>query len=293
MIHPGALGDVLLAVPALRAIRAAGVSITIAAQSRIGALLVALGIAERAVPFETLGLEALFTDAALRDDAPLTRHLADVDRVICWFGARDAHFSRRLRAMAADVVIAPATTTTMPVWEHLLGTVGGVADRSPVTVAPRHVEAGRDALRAAGWNGSSRVLALHPGAGSMSKRWPAEGFAAVLETIEATVVVHQGPADADAVRALSAHADSPLLGLPNPELSTLAGVLSLCTAYLGNDSGVSHLAAAVGIPSVILFTEPHLSWRPWSHSATSVTVSTARLMESDRSAVARALEKLR
>src|SRR5258706_12705579 len=100
VIHPGALGDVLLAVPALRALRARGDAVTVAAQPRIGALLVALGVADRAVAFDTLGLDALFTDAPLGSDTPLARQLAEPTRVICWFGARDADFTRRLSALA-------------------------------------------------------------------------------------------------------------------------------------------------------------------------------------------------
>jgi hypothetical protein len=61
-IHPGALGDVLLAIPALRALRATGDRLTIGAQPRIGALLVVLGEADAALDFESLRLDALFTE---------------------------------------------------------------------------------------------------------------------------------------------------------------------------------------------------------------------------------------
>jgi ADP-heptose:LPS heptosyltransferase len=292
VIHPGALGDVLLAVPALRALRNAGFSITIAAQPRIGALLVTLQVAERAVPFETLGLETLFTDVPVRPDAPLTRHLSEAGRVVCWFGARDAQFARRLGAKAANVVVAPATTTTMPVWEHLLATVGGAADRRPLSVAGELADAGRAALRAAGWDGASRVLLVHPGAGGVSKRWPVEGFVEVLEAVDATLVVHEGPADTEAVRTFLARSRRPVLSLTNPDLPTLSGVLSLCSAYLGNDSGISHLSAAVGTQSVILFTERTLPWLPWSPSVSPVTITTTHLIDEERLSVEHALRKL-
>ena len=47
-------------------------------------------------------------------------------------------------------------------------------------------------------------------------------------------------------------------------LPVLAGVLSHATAYLGNDSGISHLAAALGVPSVVLFAAEGIIWRPWA-----------------------------
>lgn len=292
VIHPGALGDVLLAVPALRALRAAGHSITMAAQPRIGALLVALGVVNDAVAFDTLGVQALFTDDPLVADVPLARHLSRTTCVVCWFGARDAQFTRRLRALSPGVMIAPATTSGTSVWEHLLRTVGGAADRTPITLAPMLVEAGRAALRAAGWDGASRLLIVHPGAGGASKRWPPEGFAAVVEGIDATIVVHEGPADADAVRNFFTRVRRPALRLVDPALPALAGALSLATGYLGNDSGISHLATTVGTPSVILFTEPALPWLPWSPTATSLTISTAKLVDSELTTVTTALRSL-
>lgn len=292
VIHPGALGDVLLAVPALRALRAGGDAVTLAAQPRIGALLVALGVVDRAVAFDTLGLEALFTDALLGADAPLARHLASVTRVVCWFGARDAQFARRLRALAPGVMIAPATTSTTPVWEHLVRTVGGTPDRAPVTVAPALMAEGRQALTAAGWDGRSRVLVAHPGAGGAAKRWPVDGFADVVEPLDASVVVHQGPADAEAVRAFVERARRPTLRLSDPSLPTLAGVLAIAAAYLGNDSGVSHLAASVGTPSLVLFTEPARAWSPWSHTAHCLTITTSKVVDTERVAVHAALAKL-
>lgn len=291
-IHPGALGDVLLAVPALRALRAGAAALTIAAQPRIGALLVALGVADRAVAVETLGLEALFGDAPLAPHAPLARHLADRPRVVCWFGARDADFARRLRALAPDAVIAPATTSAMPVWQHLLHTTGASAGREPIPMTSALLDEGRRALTAIGWDRASRVLVLHPGAGGVAKRWPTGGFVAVLENVTETIVVHQGPADADAVRAFVDRARRPVLHLLEPSLPTLAGVLATAAAYVGNDSGVSHLAAAVGAPSLVLFTEAALPWMPWSETARCLTVTVSELVDDECRAVSAALSAM-
>ena len=309
VLHPGALGDVLLAVPALRALRAEGDLVTIAAQPRIGALLVALGVVDQAIAFDTLGIEALFTDTSLPRDAPLARHLSTATRVVCWFGARDAQFTRRLSSLAPRAAIAPPSTPPTLVWRHLLSTAAATMPTAhdqdsptdtlvaPIAVTRSVAAAGREALVAAGWDGHSHLLIVHPGAGGTSKRWPAEGFAEITASLEATVAVHEGPADAEAVSAFMASADrvfakksssAPIL-LMNPALPTLAGALSLATAYLGNDSGVSHLAAAVGTRSVVLFTEPALPWLPWSKTADGVTVTTSHLHPNERAAIAAAL----
>ena len=298
VIHPGALGDVLLAVPALRVLRASG-ELTIAAQPRIGALLVALGVADRAVAFETLGLDALFSDAPLAAHAPFVRHVEAARQVVCWFGARDQDFVRRFRSLAPDAVIAPPHTRAEPVWRHLLHTVGAGDDtaggdlRDPVTPGTELIRDGRRALQDAGWDGVSRVLVVHPGAGGVTKRWLTEGFIEVTEAVDATIVVSQGPADADAVEAYLTRMRREVVRLIDPSLPALAGIFRHAAAYLGNDSGVSHLAAAVGAPSIILFTEPSLPWAPWSSTARCLpVVAPSELVGDERRAISAALSGL-
>jgi ADP-heptose:LPS heptosyltransferase len=110
--------------------------------------------------------------------------------------------------------------------------------------------------------------------------------------VEATLVVHEGPSYDDASRAILAGMRSPALPLVDPPLPALAGALSIASAYIGNDSGISHLAAAVGAPAVILFTEAALAWTPWSASAECLTVTTATVRDAEREAVSAALRAL-
>jgi len=67
VIHPGALGDVLQAVPALAALGRLGNRLTFAGQPRLGELLKGSGVVLAAAPFDTFGLEALFVDAPVSD----------------------------------------------------------------------------------------------------------------------------------------------------------------------------------------------------------------------------------
>jgi heptosyltransferase-3 len=116
--------------------------------------------------------------------------------------------------------------------------------------------------------GGHYVVAIHPGSGSPAKNWPAERFAEVVRHLHRSLGVRVllvcGPADADVVsqveRALGEEDCTVLDGLP---VASLAAVLSRCQAYLGNDSGISHLAAAVGVPTLAVFgpTDPAV-WAP-------------------------------
>ncbi len=294
-VHPGALGDVLLAIPALRALRAAtpGAPLVLAAQLRIGALLRALRVVDDAVPFDALRLDVLFTDEPLLE---VPRALAKASRVISWFGARDPRFVRRLSALVPDAIVAPSVGERAPVWEHLLRTVGAPAGawRDPVAVPAPLIEEGRAALLAAGWDRETRLVVVHPGAGGRSKCWSPEGFAAVVETARAAgaaVAIHEGPADVDAEagRDLCARLGGAVARLQDPALPALAGALREAALYLGNDSGVSHLAAALGVPSLVLFRREMLAWRPWSPAAEPVVVCTERLVADDVATVADAV----
>lgn len=283
IIHPGPLGDLLLAVPALRALRGEGpaASLTLAAQPRLGALLTALGIVDRHLAFEGVGLERLF----VADGPPVPPDaLREASRVVCWFGARDAVFARRLGEMVPDAVVATATGDRVgAVWEHLLATVGTPAGQwcQPLAVPADLAARGRAALERAGWAGGSPLLIVHPGAGGPGKRWPAQGFAEVLRALgrdrRLGIVLNEGPADRGPVAALAPWIGGVVCVLRGLTLPELAGALSQATAYLGNDSGPSHLAAAVGTPSVILYETASLAWRPWSAAAHVLPVTPARL----------------
>ena len=103
---------------------------------------------------------------------------------------------------------------------------------------------------------SGRVVALHAGSGSPKKNWPPEKFLALAQAIrrvaDFTPVFVAGEADAEVVEFLRGNAAAfPLL--TGMTLLELAEVLSVCAGYVGNDSGVTHLAAALDIPVVALF----------------------------------------
>ena len=280
VIHPGALGDVLQAVPALRALRLDG-PLAFSGQPRLGGLLRGLGAVDAVLPFDGLGLEALFT----REPAPssLVARLARFDRVISWFGARDTLYPRQLRAIARDAVIAlpvPDGESRMPVWRHLLATMGAT---SPPALTPLDVpepwrdDAGRR-LAALGAAPARPLLVIHPGAGGQWKRWPvdhlARTIAAIMRRHDAQALIHDGPADHDAADQLDRVLAVPALRLVEPDLPLLAGILNHASAYLGADSGVSHLAASVGAPAVILFpAATREGWAPWSPTAEAVTMT--------------------
>ena len=291
VIHPGALGDVLQAVPALRALRGEGRGrhVSLAAQPRLARLLAGAGVVDEGLSFDALGLSALFSD----DPVPptLAARLGGFDGIVSWFGARAAAYGERLTALAPRVILAPSAPPAndvgaASVWQHLLATVAplGAPDAAalaaPLIIPEQWRGLGRAALGAAGLADERPLLVVHAGAGGQWKRWPVERFAEVIaRAAGCAVLLHEGPADREAVDALERRLDA--IGaatgrarLIAPALESLAAVLAGARAYLGGDSGISHLAAAVGTAAVILYPEATLArWAPWGPRAHALPAS--------------------
>jgi ADP-heptose:LPS heptosyltransferase len=95
--------------------------------------------------------------------------------------------------------------------------------------------------------GVGKPLVIHAGAGGAGKRWPAERFAALAQALNLPLAVVQGPADPDLdlAREHEVWRDLPL--------AELAARLKGSGLFVGNDSGISHLAAAAGTPAVAVY----------------------------------------
>ena len=283
VVHPGALGDVLQAVPALRALTALGHRLTFAGQPRIGELLEGLGVVRARTSFDTFGLEALFVEGP--PPVSLRSRLGQFPRAVSWFGARDPCYRRQLAALIPASIVAapvPKAGALRTVWEYLVDTLApwcppGTIDASSLLVPEGWRAAARAALTAAGADLARPFLLAHPGAGSPWKESPASRFARVLERLASggnlAVILHEGPADHTAAETLASALGEPTIRLVEPSLPELAGALSLAASYLGSDSGVSHLAASVGTPSVILYPPQTVGqWAPWSPTARPMSV---------------------
>jgi ADP-heptose:LPS heptosyltransferase len=126
-----------------------------------------------------------------------------------------------------------------------------------------------------GWS-LAGIIAIHPGAGSRKKVWPSHRFASLgrmLKQRGKKLFVIQGPADdKEVTEVLQGLNGVPHLVASELPLIKLGALLSQCILYIGNDSGISHLAAALGVPTVAIFgpTDPHI-WSPrgerafWMH----------------------------
>jgi ADP-heptose:LPS heptosyltransferase len=151
---------------------------------------------------------------------------------------------------------------------YLLRTLAplGIADAPLLAPISRKEGASCDALEAQEFAGK-RMVALHPGSGGAAKRWPPERFAGIARRLRAAghaPLLVEGPGDAEQVAAVRAEVgDAPAPLARGLAVEALAALLTNCLAYVGNDSGVSHLAGLVGCPTLALFgpSDP-AQWAP-------------------------------
>ena len=127
--------------------------------------------------------------------------------------------------------------------------------------------------------GQAPWAALHPGAGKLENRWPADRFAAVARFLRAQgvgVYLIEGPADAVATAETQAASAEALPVLRNVRLNVVAAALKLSQFALVNDTGVMHVAGAVGVPALALFgPTPSTSWKPPSEAVTAIQSESA------------------
>ena len=204
---------------------------------------------------------------------------------------RSSHFFRGIAVrLASSARKASVRTVRGPAVPFLLEPLQALAiyetDGTPALDFPAALRArGRARMQALGLRG--RPMVVHPGSGSPTKNWPAERFVEIMRRLQAAgreTVAVLGEADV---------AEAAVLARELPEMPVLAGLtltelaatLAECGAFLGNDSGIAHLAAAVGLPTTALFGPSDADvWAPRGRGG--VTVLRAPEKELERLTVA-------
>lgn len=236
LIRPGAIGDCVVALPAMQHLQADFTEVWV---PTIVQPLVRF--ADRVDAIANTGLDQLGIPC-LRPDARLVERLRSFDDIVSWYGTNRESFQAavynlglpfRFFPALPPAALSPSGGDTHAA-DFLLQQVGGTGDAAP-----------RISLEAAKQN----FAAIHPFSGGLRKNWPLEKFRALR--LDLPVRFTAGPDEK----------------LPEAErfddLGALAAWLASARVYIGNDSGISHLAAAVGTPTLALFgpTRPEV-WAP-------------------------------
>jgi ADP-heptose:LPS heptosyltransferase len=265
VIHHGALGDVVATFPALLRLRKFYSSIAVICQGSIGRLARELHIVDTWFPMEAAAFATIYSS---RIHPNAKNFLLSYDKIILF--SSSISLEKTLSSISENEVYRieprPVSGQRMPVAQHLLWNLSkyGLMDDSdkdnqqvlyPFVYTDRRVST-YDPLK----------IIIHPGSGSPKKCWPMTNFikiAALIGTKGWRPEFILGPAEHDLYDILMPFKklNANIHRLEN--LSELAGLLKTGGGFIGNDSGVSHLAAFMGLPTVAVFgpSDP-VVWKP-------------------------------
>jgi heptosyltransferase-2 len=264
VVRGGAIGDFILTLPVLAALRERlpRARLEVLGYGHVAQLARAAGLVDDVRPIDARPLAAFFArDGEL---APEWReYFAGFAMVISYLYDPDGIFQTNVaRCTQARFIAGPhrpnehagvhATEVFLQPLERL-----AIFEADPV---PRLLIDSRPS--------TVNPIALHPGSGSERKNWPeakwAELLAVMVGDTSRPLLLVGGEAEGDRLQRLAADLPSSriqiALGLP---LTELAQLLKDCPAFVGHDSGISHLAAALGVPVLALWGETaEAVWRP-------------------------------
>ncbi len=266
VIRGGAIGDFVLTLPAIGLLREAfpETHLEILGYRHIVAIAEGRHYANATRSIEYAGLAGFFNPKS-ELDPELSEYFASFNQVISYLYDPDGFFEGNLRRAGVKNLLVgdPRITDQAHASVQLARPLEALALylESPVSKlfpSPEDLEA------ATSW--PENAIAIHIGSGSPRKNWPAERWASLIDAFPAThpILVIAGESDAEslaAVRRISTKSNVHFL--ENLPLPVLAAVLSRSRLFLGHDSGISHIAAATGVPCVLLFgpTDPAI-WAP-------------------------------
>lgn len=255
VIRGGAIGDFILTLPALRLLRdtIVGCHLEVIGYPAIAELARTAGLADAIRSLEHRTMAPLFAKTAPIDEA-LAEHLRSFNLVVSFLYDPDGLFRASLERVGVKTLIECAPRVQSD-GGHASRQLAKGLEKLAMFLEDEHlqrahfervpVEQGR--------------IAIHVGSGSEKKNWPLERWLEVADGFsDAEVVFITGEAEAE--RGIQPTGRATWHALPLPEL---AARLASCTAFFGHDSGISHLAAACGVPSLLLFgpTDPAI-WAP-------------------------------
>lgn len=137
----------------------------------------------------------------------------------------------------------------------------------------------RDAAQRSGvrFDETTEIALVHPAAAFASKCWATKKFACVIEHLHArglVPVVVSASNENRVLAALIAESSVPALAFPNMSLPEVTALANRARIFLGNDSGVAHVAAAVSAPSVVIFGSSNpAQWSPWTDAPAEVVTA--------------------
>ena len=267
VIRGGAIGDFILTLPAIRLL-AEGLpkaEIEVMGYAPIIALAEASGYAKRTRSIEYSAMAGFFAPGTkLNED--LCHYFASFSVVVSYLYDPDHFFRDNLKRAGVQTLIEcshrvenegpPASEQLAKPLEELALFAEGDMAHPKLDFPDSHQAEAKELLGQGG-----PIIAMHPGSGSPYKNWELSRWRDVLLRLHEAdanrrFLLSTGEAEEERVAAFLKELRElrlPVIEANRLSLPVLGAALSQCELYLGHDSGISHLAAAVGTPSMVLF----------------------------------------
>jgi ADP-heptose:LPS heptosyltransferase len=242
VIRPGAIGDFIVSLPALERLRSSYLEVWVSSPN-----VPLVRFADRVRSIASTNLDLL---GVAEPPARLLDELRGFDTIVSWYGANRPEFRELMCDLKLPCIFFPALPLTRPPEAATQHATDFYLDQvRAVTTAT-----GGDIPRIPCPAARANFAVIHPFSGSARKNWPLEKFRRMVRGLERIMPVRwcAGPEDPPLDRAVRIH-----------DLYELACWLARARLYVGNDSGITHLAAAAGTPVLALFgpTDPGV-WAP-------------------------------
>ena len=271
VIRGGAIGDFILTLPAIAALRRQfpQAHLEVLGYPHIAQLALVGGLVNRVQSIEAGALAGFFARGGELAES-LEDYFSEFDLILSYLYDPDAIFQTNVgRCTGAQFIVGPhrvAEAAQLHAAKVYLQPLERLAifDADPI---PR-LALGNQTPSLNSQPSTLNLLALHPGSGSERKNWPEAKWAELLQHLisstEFGLLLVGGEAEGERLQRLAAALPPARSQVAQSvPLAELAGRLAACRAFVGHDSGISHLAAAVGLPGLVLWGDTAEEiWRP-------------------------------
>jgi len=268
VIHQGALGDFIMTFPTLIGFRAIYPHIDALCQKKLGELARKLNLIENSYSLESAAFASLYGDQPDRVGAKTAALLQSYERIVLF------SFSERIQENIEQVA-GPHVMRIPPrppvgekihvsrfLWDHLVK-AGLIVDFEPSFHPSAFMQFFSQQRRI---KPETATVLIHPGSGSRKKNWPLENFILLEKMLRKDGLRSEfilGPAEFFLQSGLTGlYATNQPVHRVDDLMQVLALMKNAC-GFIGNDSGLSHLAAVIGLPTVAVFgaSDP-IRWKP-------------------------------
>lgn len=280
LVHQGAIGDLILSLPCFYGLRTKfpSAQIEVMGYPRTLSIIHKRFYADSIVSVDRAWVASLYTEGSALNDE-LIHYLQRFEKIVIFGGTAQAVVINNIKRVneQQDVFIIK-TIPELPSTQHIIDfqlqqlSIHGfdTTNKTPIIyLSPEDVNQAHSFFSQHGFDANRRpCIAIHPGSGSKHKNWGLKNYGALIQELYTRygekILIVLGPAEHEELQQLPALLRSTeYVVLNHLDLPMLAAILQRCHLFIGNDSGITHLAAAAGVPTIALFgpTDPQI-WGP-------------------------------